>query len=112
MTDDDNRYQGVSTTMSLSLHEFGQRADCDYTTVSRLLSGDRAPSTRLLARICKAFNLDEGEALRVLAEDQDTGGGRTPKFAEYLRVKVIDAPSEAGNVPGAPEDLTREQGCG
>lgn len=75
----------------LSLHEFGSRVDCDYTTASRLLSGDRAPSTRLLARICKSFGLDEGEALRVLTEDQETSpDGRTIKFGNWLREKVFE----------------------
>jgi transcriptional regulator with XRE-family HTH domain len=75
-----------------SLQEFGQRTGCDYTTASRLLSGDRAPSTRLLARICRAYQLDEGEALRVLAEDQEHGIGPTPKFAAWLKDKVFEAP--------------------
>jgi transcriptional regulator with XRE-family HTH domain len=80
--------------MALSLHEFGQRADCDYTTVSRLLSGDRAPSTRLLGRICRAFDLDEGEALRILGQDQARNDGKTTEFAKYLRERVIEAPDD------------------
>lgn len=73
----------------LSLHEFGERVGCDYTTASRLLSGERAPSTRLLARICKEFGLDEGEALRTLAADQASGKRRTVLFAQYLRREVF-----------------------
>jgi len=73
----------------MSLHEFGRKANCDYTTASRLLSGDRAPSTRLLVRICAAFGLDHGEALRVLATDQQRDDGKSPAFAAYLRERVI-----------------------
>ena len=74
----------------LSLHEFGEKAGCDHTTASRLRSGERAPSTRLLYRICEAFGLDKGEALRILAQDQASGTGSTPKFAEYLRSRVFE----------------------
>lgn len=89
--------------MTISLYEFGRRARCDYTTASRLLSGDRAPSTRLLVRICEAFELDEGEALRVLAKDQERTDGKSPAFAAYLRERVIEAnggPGEPGRPPG------------
>ena len=78
--------------MSMSLHEFGSKAGCDYTTASRLLSGDRAPSTRLLSRICSAFELDYGEALRTLETDQRRKYGKTPGFAAYLKEKVISPP--------------------
>jgi len=77
--------------VTISLYEFGKRTGCDYTTASRLLSGDRAPSTRLLARICTAFELDHGEALRVLAADQEEHGiGSTPGFAAWLKEKVFE----------------------
>jgi len=75
--------------MSISLHEFGRRVDCDYTMASRLLSGDRAPSTRLLLRICEAFELDEGEALRALGKDQERSDGKSPSFAAYLKEHVF-----------------------
>lgn len=90
----------------MSLHEFGRLAECDYTTVSRLLSGDRAPSTRLLNRICVAFDLDSGEALRVLATDQERDDGKSTAFAAYLREKVIEAhggPGQAGR-PASQEN--------
>lgn len=79
----------------LTLHEFGKRAECDYTTASRLLSGDRMPSTRLLARICTAFDLDHGEALRTLEKDQKRDDGHAREFARYLKDRVFggaDAP--------------------
>lgn len=88
----------------MSLHEFGRLADCDYTTASRLLSGERAPSTRLLARICSAFGLDHGEALKVLARDHERDDGKHTEFASYLREQVIDAnggPGQAGRPPTA-----------
>lgn len=69
--------------------EFGDRVGCDYTTVSRLLSGDRSPSTGLLGRICREFGLDEGEALRALNRDQTAGHGRTTIFAAWLRERTI-----------------------
>lgn len=75
--------------------EFAERAECDYTTVSRLLSGDRSPSTRLLRNICLAFKLDEGVALRKLGEDQERDDGRTTTFGNWLRdVTMADAVSE------------------
>lgn len=82
------------TSESISLHEFGRRAQCDYTTASRLLSGDRAPSTRLLVRICNAFSLDKGEALGVLARDQQRTDGKSPAFAAYLRERVFETRSQ------------------
>ena len=85
----------------MSLHQFGERAECDYTTVSRLLSGDRAPSTRLLNRIVAAFELDPGEALAALAKDQGRSDGKSPAFAAYLREKVIEAHGGPGQ-PGRP----------
>jgi len=80
----------------LSLKEFGRRTGCDYTTASRLLSGNRRPSTDLLNRICDAFGLDHGAALRVLGEDQHEFGksGRSPRFADFLRIHVFQASSQ------------------
>ena len=76
----------------LSLHEFGEQTGCDYTTASRLLSGDRAPSTALLERICGAYGLDANEALAALAEDRRRPGPvrKTVSFAAFLRDKVFD----------------------
>ena len=69
----------------LSLHEFGEQTECDYTTASRLLSGDRAPSTGLLQRICAAYGLNANEALAALAEDRKIGSKKTLIFAAWLR---------------------------
>lgn len=85
----------------LSLHQFGEKAGCDYTTVSRLLSGHRAPSTRLLNRIIDAFGLNAEEALAALAKDQGRTDGMSPAFAAYLREKVIEANGGPGE-PGRP----------
>jgi transcriptional regulator with XRE-family HTH domain len=88
----------------MSLHEFGRRADCDYTTASRLLSGDRSPSTKLLNRICSAFDLDSAEALAALARDQGRDDGKTTEFAAYLRTNVIEANGGPGK-PGRPRQV-------
>jgi tRNA(Ile)-lysidine synthase TilS/MesJ len=56
------------------------------------MSGDRAPSTRLLARICKEFGIDEGQALRVLAKDHKRDDGRTTLFAAFLRDRTLADP--------------------
>jgi transcriptional regulator with XRE-family HTH domain len=83
------------TTMdrAATYKDFGERVDCDYTTVSRLLSGDRAPSTRLLSRICDAFELDRGEALRILGLDQADNLEREapiyPRFSTWLRNQTM-----------------------
>lgn len=79
----------MATVLATTYKEFGERVGCDYTTVSRLLSGDRSPSTRLLASICRVFGLDEGEALRKLSEDREEHDGRTPGFAVWLRERTI-----------------------
>jgi len=83
----------------LSLHQFGEAVGCDYTTASRLLSGERAPSTRLLARICKVYGLDEGDALRTLAADQENESTRlTVGFADWLRENVFSQSSDVTQV--------------
>lgn len=77
--------------MSISLNEFGRRVGCDYTTASRLLSGDRAPSTRLLGRICNEFGLDGGEALKILEQDRkDDPNAKTLGFADWLRGNAFE----------------------
>lgn len=80
---------------AISLHEFGRRVKCDYTTASRLLSGERSPSTKLLGDICAEFGLDGDEALRVLRRDrlriEQGKAKRTLGFAEWLRGKVFSA---------------------
>lgn len=76
--------------MPLSLYEFGRLVECNYTTASRLLSGDRSPSTRLLARICKAYGLDGTRALAAMEADQGREDGRTPTFAAFLKAEVFD----------------------
>lgn len=81
---------------TMSLHEFGRLADCDYTTASRLLSGDRSPSTKLLNRIVRAFDLDSAEALAALAKDQERDDNKTTVFAAYLRENVIEADRGTG----------------
>jgi len=77
----------------LSLHEFGEKVGCDYTTASRLLSGDRAPSTGLLERICSSYDLNANDALAALAEDRRRPGPvrKTVSFAAFLRSRVFDA---------------------
>jgi|HubBroStandDraft_2_1064218.scaffolds.fasta_scaffold01427_10 transcriptional regulator with XRE-family HTH domain len=80
------------TSEPMSLHRFGELVGCDYTTASRLLSGDRRPSTDLLNRICDAFGLDHGEALRTLGEDQRSQqDNRSPRFAAFLKSRVFEA---------------------
>lgn len=97
--------------MTMSLNEFGRRVGCDYTTASRLLSGDRAPSTRLLGRICQEFGLDGGEALRVLAQDRSgSGDGRTPKFADWLKATVFSQGTGDTTVSEEPLDTSSING--
>ena len=74
---------------TITNREVGRRVGCDHTSVSRLRSGGRMPSTGLLARICREFELDEGEALRILAQDQDRGDGRATLFSAWLREHVF-----------------------
>lgn len=71
--------------MAVSNHQFARRVGCNYTMASRLRNGARTPSAQMLVKICRAFNLDHGEALKAYGE------GREP-FAAWLRAKVFDAP--------------------
>lgn len=83
-------------TAAVTLKEVGRRVGYNYTTISRLRSGDRMPSTRLLAAICTEFNLDEGEALRVLSRDQQRSDGKAIEFSAWLRKHVfkdVDTPA-------------------
>jgi len=75
--------------MAITNKEVGRRVGYDHTSISRLRSGSRMPSTRLLAKLCKAFELDEGEALRVLAQDQERDDGKATLFSEWIRVRVF-----------------------
>lgn len=93
----------------LSLHEFGEQTECDYTTASRLLSGDRAPSTGLLQRICAAYQLDGNEALAALAADRLGTSKKTLTFAAFLREKVFDV--DVTDVT-SPTTLSEGQGGG
>ncbi len=65
--------------------EFGDTVGCDYTTASRLRSGERLPSRSLLSSIVKAYNLDANEAL----DAADKGG---EEFAKYLDEMVFNPP--------------------
>jgi transcriptional regulator with XRE-family HTH domain len=89
--------------VAITLHEFGDRVGCDYTTASRLLSGDRMPSTRLLARICTAFKLDHGEALRTLEKDQLRADGLATGFAQYLKDQIFEGEVTDDLTPGHKE---------
>ena len=78
--------------MSVTNHAFANKVGCNYTMASRMRSGKRRPSAEMLSRICTAYGLDEGEALRTWAQGADT-------FSAWLRDKVFDQPDE-------PEDKT------
>jgi transcriptional regulator with XRE-family HTH domain len=72
--------------MPVNNHQFADAVGCNYTMASRLRSGNRRPSADMLARICRAYNLDEGEALRKHAEGPEA-------LSAWLREKVFNAPS-------------------
>lgn len=70
--------------MPVTNHAFAAAVGCNYTMASRLRSGARMPSAKMLTRICKAYKLDEGEALRMHAQGPD-------KFSAWLRTRIFDA---------------------
>lgn len=72
--------------MPVNNHAFADAVGCNYTMASRLRSGNRRPSADMMARICKAYELDEGEALRAHAQGPEV-------FSAWLREKVFDAGS-------------------
>lgn len=66
----------------VTLETFAKKTGCHFTTASRLRSGHRLPSGRLLSRIVDSFGLKADEALAAY-----TGGEE--KFGEYLRENVF-----------------------
>lgn len=69
-------------TRAESNTSFASKVGCNHTMASRLRSGHRMPSPDMLLRICKAYDLDEGEALR-------TYGEGAVAFSAWLRQKVF-----------------------
>jgi transcriptional regulator with XRE-family HTH domain len=78
----------------VTLDTFAKKTGCHFTTASRLRSGHRLPSGRLLGRIIKEFGLSAEEAMAAY----NTG---ETAFGEYLQDKVFvtvyagDTPEEA-----------------
>jgi len=76
--------------MPVTNHAFADKVGCNYTMASRLRSGQRKPSTAMLARICEAYKLDGSVALLMLHEDnQKKAQGQI--FSAWLREKVFNA---------------------
>lgn len=63
-------------------HAFAAKVGCNYTMASRLRSGERMPSARMLVSICDAYGLDEGVALRMFAKGSE-------EFSAWLRSVVF-----------------------
>lgn len=61
---------------------FAGKVGCTHTMASRLRSGRRMPSSDMLLRICKAYKLDEGEALRKYGEGPQ-------EFSAWLRANAF-----------------------
>jgi transcriptional regulator with XRE-family HTH domain len=66
----------------VTLETFAKKTGCHFTTASRLRSGHRLPSGRLLARIVKEFDLRADEAMQAYTSGES-------EFGEYLREKVF-----------------------
>lgn len=66
----------------VTLETFAKRTGCHFTTASRLRSGHRLPSGRLLGRIIKEFGLNAEEAMAAYNQGES-------QFGEYLRDKVF-----------------------
>lgn len=62
--------------------DFARKVGCNHTMASRLRSGQRMPSSAMMLSICKAYNLDEGEALRMYGEGRES-------FSAWLRKNVF-----------------------
>lgn len=69
--------------MSVSNHKFAEQVGCNYTMASRLRNGKRMPSAEMLVKICQAFGLDMGAALRAFA-------GGNASMARWLREEIFD----------------------
>lgn len=75
-----------ATRQRVTNHKFAELVGCNYTMASRLRSGNRMPSAAMLAKICTAFHLDEGEALRKHQQGSDV-------FSQWLRDSVFNPPA-------------------
>lgn len=73
--------------MPVTNHQFANDVGCNYTMASRLKSGHRLPSATMLGKICKAYGLDEGEALRAHTQGAEV-------FSAWLRKKVFERDEE------------------
>lgn len=67
---------------------FARRVGCDHTMASRLRSGQRMPSGRMLIKICNAYSLPYDEALT------EFGKGRE-EFSKWLRARIFDVEQPA-----------------
>lgn len=68
---------------SVTNHEFASAVGVHFTMASRLRSGARMPSAKLLARICQVYNLNEAQALEAYR------GGKA-EFSRWLRENVFE----------------------
>lgn len=77
-------YRGMEQVIKsvVTLDTFAKKTGCHFTTASRLRSGHRLPSGRLLGRIVKEFGLNAEEAMAAFNKGEDDFGG-------YLRDKVF-----------------------
>jgi len=66
----------------VTLETFAKKTGCHFTTASRLRSGHRLPSGRLLGRIIRQFGLNADEAMTAYNAGED-------QFGQYLREKVF-----------------------
>lgn len=66
---------------------FARKVGCNHTTASRLRSGQRMPSGKMLFRICEAYGLNKSEALSVFARGSE-------EFSKWLRANVFSGSLE------------------
>jgi transcriptional regulator with XRE-family HTH domain len=70
--------------------EFAERVGIHFTTASRLRNGQRVPSTALLARIAREFDI-KGEDLLTMIQtvDETLPGVSAVRFGAWLREHVF-----------------------
>lgn len=73
--------------MRESNHDFADKVGCNYTMASRLRNGKRSPSLPMLVKICQAYNLDYGAAMRAYAAGREA-------MAQWLRTEIFDKEEE------------------
>lgn len=91
-----------SNTDTVTLEAFADRVGCHFTTASRLRSGDRMPSKKLLGHIVEEYGLNKEEAFDLFTS------GTASEFGAYLREQIFKTSDEDGSAPQETGNKTHD----